>query len=533
MTGVLPLFVITDIAFGKIPNTRELPSRRRWLLGGLLVVTTMMFTVHFVSDFESVSSGFHMKGSGVILNERSVTSNTEAKSKLSRSEQRSKLIHHLVNDEDGENKIPDQLPPPHRWPPLQEGVEEHCLYVGDYGLMERLNNSARIFCAGSSPYTVYNSPETEIQATKFENVVMDWRASDDLDSRTHKATDRDSRFVYKPTSTYCSCKESQNSAPSIWTNVVAGDPDEKDSNCQPMPSSLTTDVSIVSRAVLVSRKDNQNSFTQISGILNAWVMMNVVGWSRKTTQLVTFDRALPSAVDELRHAVLGPEKPIIDGEQFQKQVIRFDSMLIAPFEATGVLMNHLYDDQPCFANKMVADFRDVALKSMAVIPRNEKSQPQRCLVTIITQRTRRVWRNEEELLDQMRHDYKDAYKFGECVFQSLNFVNVSIHEQMRVMVDSDIVIGMHSVDMVNVMWTRPGTVVVEIFPKQYFRWEHRNLCQFLGCSWNQYRGGEDIVIPSADPSHTGKYVSYQEWKVFFDPLFRVAIARLEAHIEGM
>lgn len=101
--------------------------------------------------------------------------------------------------------------------------------------------------------------------------------------------------------------------------------------------------------------------------------------------------------------------------------------------------------------------------------------------------TRRVAKRRE-ILDGMRNDYKDAYKVGVCEFQSLDFDNMSIHDQMRAMVDSDVVIGMYSDSMVHEMWTRPGADVVEIFPNQFYRWEHRNLCQFLGCSWNQFRG---------------------------------------------
>ncbi|EGZ25345.1 hypothetical protein PHYSODRAFT_311861 [Phytophthora sojae] len=484
--SVLPLYLDIDVYDAdKSRKKRDSVSKRGWLWGGVIALSAVVELL------------------------------------AARTRQQGSSIHHLVNDEEGDDPVPDQLSPPHRWPPLQEGVEEHCLYVGDYGLLERLNNSAQTFCAGSkSPYTVYSVAEAEFQAATMDNLVLEWRgtpASDAVDTWTQNATGDDTRFVYNSASAYCGCENSLHGALNIWTNSAAGG-----SHCQPLPSDLPTNISIVPRAVVVLRKD-QTPFEQIVGIL-------IRG---KTTQLVTFDRPLPSTFDELQHALPGPEKPVIDGDQGPKHVIRFDSMLIALFEATGPLMSHLYDDQPCFANKMVADFRDVALKSMDVSPRNQKTQARRCLVTVISQRERGVWQNEGEILDGMRNDYKDAYKVGVCEFQSLDFDNMSIHDQMRAMVDSDVVIGMYSDSMVHEMWTRPGADVVEIFPNQFYRWEHRNLCQFLGCSWNQFRGGDDIVIPTSDSIDTDKYIPYQEWKEFFGPLFRVAIARLEGFIEGM
>ncbi|KAF4314828.1 hypothetical protein G195_011416, partial [Phytophthora kernoviae 00238/432] len=274
----------------------------------------------------------------------------------------------------------------------------------------------------------------------------------------------------------------------------------------------------------------------ISGILNAWIMMNVVGWERNSTQLVTLDRALPTPIDELRHAILGPEKPVAGGEMFQNRVVHFDSAILAPYETSGPLMSHLDDHQPCYANAMISDFRDLALKSMFVMPRDAKTDPRRCLVTVISRRpyggrrVQRVWQNEEEVLRLMREDYKDAYRFGECEFQALEFVNMAIHDQIRVMLDSDVVIGMHGAGMVNVMWTRPKTLVVEIFPRARYRWGYRNLCQYLGCRWYDFRQGRDVRIHTSDPNDMDKQIPYMTWRSFFDPLFRNVIAQLEKKI---
>jgi glycoprotein 2-beta-D-xylosyltransferase len=456
-----------------------------------------------------------------------------------------------MHSEDEDNHEGDtttgHLPaPPQRWPPLK-GSQEECLYLQDYGLLERLRTLSSSFCttgSSPSPYTLYEVPSAEFNATTLENFVLDMRGahiSQDISSVAQDGGGHDPRFKRTPNLAFCNCSDPQDAAhgaPDMWMHTLAEakDASQNDPICQSAPSERPSDVLSLERAVILTRKDDHNPFFQISGILNAWIMMKVLGWENTSTQLVTLDRALPSPVDELRHAVLAPDRPIVSGEELQKRVVHLASALLSPVEFKGPLMSHLDDDQLCFANAMVADFRDQALQSMNVDP--HKTDPRRCLVTVISRRPyggrriQRVWRNEEGVLNRTRDEYKNAYQFGECAFQALDFVDMTMRDQMRAMVDSDVVIGMHGAGMVNVMWTRPGTLVVEVFPRRRRRWGFRNLCQYLGCSWHDFRGGQDLFVRTTDPNDMDKIVPYDEWKGFFDPLFRDAIARLEQEVEA-
>ncbi|KAL3657051.1 hypothetical protein V7S43_018099 [Phytophthora oleae] len=421
------------------------------------------------------------------------------------------------------------------------GSKDECI-SRDYGLLELLGNSSRRFCTegnSSSPYKFFHVPSGNLKATILENFILDVRGAEvakDIETLADDGGGHDPRFKYMENSTFCSCSEPQDQAlgaPNIWKDFFVGGPGQKDLNCKPLQEdSVSSDKLTVTRAVMLVRRDDHNPFFQISGMLNAWIMMQTLGWERNTTQLVTFDRALPNPVDELRHALLGPEKPIIGGEVFQNRVVHFESALLAPYEVTGPLMSHLDDHQPCYANEMLQDFRDLALKSLGVTPRNAKTDPKRCLVTVISRRpyggrrVQRMWQNEDEILDKMREEYQ------ECEFQSLEFTNMTMHEQMRAMLDSDVVIGMHGAGMVNVMWTRPETLVIEIFPRRRFRWGYRNICQYLGCRWNEFRRGRDVRIHTSDANDMDKIIPYPEWKSFFDPLFRGVIDELGQKVEG-
>lgn len=464
-------------------------------------------------------------------------------------QQQQHAMHHRVRDEIGEDAAVERPPPPVQWPP-RKGSDDECRYARDFGLLERLANSSRSFCNGlddSSPYSFYQA--AGLSATKLETFTLDVRGAEvahDIANLAEDGGGHDPRFKFIRNSSMCSCSEvqdKQHGAPNIWRDFFVGGPGGDDSYCVAPPANdsgnnSVAEVVTVERAVVLVRKDDHNPFFQISTILDAWIMLNVLGWERSSTQLVTMDRALPTPVDELRHAILGPERPVVGGEVFQNRVVHFKSALLAPYETSGPMMSHLDDNQPCHANALLSAFRDVALKSMGLVPRDAKTDPRRCLVTVISRRpyggrrVQRVWQNEDEIVQLMREEYKDAYRFGECEFQSLDFVNMTMYDQMRVMLDSDVVIGMHGAGMVNVMWTRPDTLVVEIFPRARRRWGYRNLCQYLGCNWVDFRKGRDVRIHTSDPNDLDKRIPYKQWRSFFDPLFTQVIARLEQQIEG-
>lgn len=89
------------------------------------------------------------------------------------------------------------------------------------------------------------------------------------------------------------------------------------------------------------------------------------------------------------------------------------------------------------------------------------------IVTVITRRPyggrtlQRVWVNEDEVIANMRIEYKGL----NVEFRSIDYVNLTLAEQMRTTIESDMIISMHGAGLVNVIWARPMTTVVEIFPR--------------------------------------------------------------------
>jgi glycoprotein 2-beta-D-xylosyltransferase len=563
-------------------NGRPAPRRsgwRRWVLAGAVLAAVGFFAAN-VAVIRGATEATTAAGELSMLlassNATTSSSSTQGVPAATSNATTSNATKPAATEADTRPKPPFRTPNMDLPTPMSDDVRSMCFDSRDYGLIPVIREAGTKFCthgppasAYSSPrtdnvgvdddvddpiavtetllvpstYTYYKSPRGNLVATVMNSVTVDFRhikVAADISDVSNDGYYHDPRFNYKSMHASCACALPQNDtngAPRVWNRVFAGDPSANYTVCDRIPPLNVTDADIMvlpapataTHAVALARKDDHNPFFQISAALNAWILMQALNWSVQDTQLVWLDKGFPTPVDALQHAVLAPNHPVVAGTDLMGRVVRFESVLLAPYEMSGPMMFHLDDSEPCHNNSLMTDFRAIAIDALGVSPVT-KREPKACLVTVITRKPyggrklQRMWLNEDEILSTMRSDYAGAYSGGACTFQSVDFVNLTIHEQIRIVLDSDVVIGMHGAGMVNVMWARPGTLVIEIFPIHKHRWGYRNMCQNVGCRWFDFRGGKDVG--SAKDQH--KIMNYDEWKAFFDPLFWKAIAELEA-----
>ncbi|KAF1793176.1 Glycosyltransferase AER61, uncharacterized [Phytophthora cactorum] len=350
----------------------------------------------------------------------------------------------------------------------------------DYGLLQRLRNSSRSFCTDSS------SPS--FKRYDARDFVLDVRGAEiakDIESLADDGSGHDPRFTYMKNATFCRCTEPQDhahGAPNIWKDFFVGGPGGNDPNCKTDIGEKSIDDKLtLQRAVVLT-----------------------IGWERNTTQLVTFDRALPTPVDELRILFLDLNV-LLSAERCSRIELCTLIRPFGPYEVTGPLMSHLDDNQPCYDNDMIKDFRDLSLKNLTVDVEYS------------------AMANEDEILRRMREEYQDAYRYGECEFQSLEFTNMTMYDQMKAMLDSDVVIGMHGAGMFNVLWTRPKLWLLKYFLEDDFAGVIAIFANILAAS-----GTISAEERYRDPLiRMDKFIPYPEWKSFFDSLFRNVVDNLE------
>lgn len=450
-----------------------------------------------------------------------------------------------------------------------------CERERDLALIDVVRASGSKFCAtggrgdSSSTVTLFDAPGG-IKSAVITNLELDMsvaRIFRPIKDLSQDGGSHDPRFVFHDDLLRCRCaelaaraKSKPNEPLQIWETALAlvdAKMDPPATVCDPALAPLAPPkdgedvVEVDAPVILISRRDDHNPFFQISNALNGWIMARALGWDLAKTRVVHFDAGYPSPVDALHQKLLSPSFELLRGETLLGKRVHFKrEVLLSPWEVSGPMMQHLNDDEPCYSSQLFKDFRHVALTTMGA-PTEKKlllvdtldtnvndAEDDRVdtivsssivTVTVITRRpylgrkVQRVWRNEDEILSRMRAEYADLH----VVFQSVDFVDLTLQKQMEVVVNSDVVIGMHGAGMVNVMWARPQTLIVEIFPKERHRWGYRNLCQFLDCDWREFRGGEDVGGKPKDANSKDKTIPYSEWRAFFDGPFRDRYAQVQ------
>ncbi|TYZ65261.1 hypothetical protein PybrP1_007099 [[Pythium] brassicae (nom. inval.)] len=424
-------------------------------------------------------------------------------------------------------------------------------------LIDVIRASGSKFCAaggGDTTKVTLFDVRGGIKSAVFENLHLDL-----TDAKIHRpikdlsqdGSSHDPRFVFHPNLLRCRCGELASRAKAtppaplkIWETALARVNTKRDpaaticdpalrAFAPPKPSDEGV-VEFTEPVVLISRRDDHNPFFQVSNALNGWIMVKALGWDLAKTRVVHFDAGFPSPVDALHQKLLSPSFELVRGDTLMGKRVHFKGeVLLSPWEVSGPMMQHLNDKEPCYSSQLLKDFRRLALMTMGVptaktvVPVDTGASV--VTVTVITRRpymgrkVQRVWRNEDEIVSRMRAEYADLH----VAFESVEFVDLTLQKQMEVVVNSDVVIGMHGAGMVNVLWARPGMLVVEIFPKERRRWGYRNLCQFLDCDWREFRGGADVGGKPKDANSKDKTIPYSEWKAFFDEPFRTRYAQVQ------
>lgn len=445
-----------------------------------------------------------------------------------------------------------------------------CYKQRDIGLIDQLRAFAISFCSNDPAQTKVTllSAPGNVRATVFSALAMDFRlakVSRPISSLAEDGGNHDPRFVYDASMIHCSCPELGKYARSretvnlwvmsftthlvqplrLWHPALAGVPEHQDdlsalcssevlhsppvspSEQQPNRTAAVDRPELVlsDRAIVIARKDDHNPFFQISSAFNAWILMKTLNWSSDTTQVVHLDDGYASPVDSLHHQLLAPTRPIIVGSNLMGKLVQFKAhVLLPPFESDGPLMQDLNSDSNCYNTTLVQDFRLASLQALNVTTPVVSNDS--ILVTIISRRpysgriVQRKWLNEHEVLESLRQIY-----VGRRIrFQSIDFVALDLRQQMLIMLESDVVIGMHGAGLVNVLWTQPNTLVVEIFPHEKKRWGYRNICQHIGCNYHEFRGGIDVPTNTNDPNANDKIIPSQSFAAFFTPLLQIHLA---------
>jgi len=78
-----------------------------------------------------------------------------------------------------------------------------------------------------------------------------------------------------------------------------------------------------------------------------------------------------------------------------------------------------------------------------------------------------------------------AYGFNKFIATSLNF-----REQFQTFQQSSVILGVHGAGLANILFCRPGTTIVEIFPRTFIKSTYLWLARRLNCEYIPYIAGD-------------------------------------------
>ena len=138
-------------------------------------------------------------------------------------------------------------------------------------------------------------------------------------------------------------------------------------------------------------------------------------------------------------------------------------------------------------------------------------------ITFIDRRTKRKLINQDIYIERLKSELPHVD------IKVVDFAKLTFKEQLRIVQDTDILIGVHGAGLTHEMFLQPGSTVVEILPPNIHHKGFRNLANQMGHRYFSTHGTKNL--PSSEHSN------WQEEDVFieeerFTELVRVAAASM-------
>ncbi|RHY36036.1 hypothetical protein DYB28_000116 [Aphanomyces astaci] len=408
-----------------------------------------------------------------------------------------------------------------------------CYRQVDYGLLDSIVPTVVCQSSKSSPQSTTITHLTSLgwnDGSRWQNFALDFSSAPVVSSIRNASEEgghHDPRYRLTSSRLRCQCDLSPNASSFLVEKFFPSNDTSMSWQCDdssilpPAPPVVV----VKPTALLVARKDDHNPFFQLAATLNAWALLKHLQIDSTTTQLFVLDDGEPMPTDVLMQTLLAPRHPVTYGRDVVGQTIAFHQAVFLPFEFAGPLVEHLNDEQLCHDSRLVGDFRADVFRAfgLPLVPHsttfNATAGDKRdCIITIVSRRDyggrriARMWLNEHEMVLKMQA------KYPMCTVQSVDFATKTMAEQIQLVAASRVVVGMHGAGMANVMFASPNTFVVEIFPLSTFRYGYRNLCQYLGLEYVEFRDGADTPWPE---SH--KFIPEADWFKTFDLIMNVVL----------
>ena len=118
--------------------------------------------------------------------------------------------------------------------------------------------------------------------------------------------------------------------------------------------------------------------------------------------------------------------------------------------------------------------------------------------------------NKESINNKKKLSY--LIKYG---FSIIRLENYSIDEQINIFMNAKFIIGVHGAGLTNIIFSKPGTNVIEIIPKSYFIDCFLVAASRLGLNYHRfYEDDTDIISSSGDLKFNDSFIDINLFDIF-------------------
>jgi EGF domain-specific O-GlcNAc transferase len=248
-------------------------------------------------------------------------------------------------------------------------------------------------------------------------------------------------------------------------------------------------------SVLLKREGEGNPWHSLLEILSLTLSFDVLRMSRDpvkneplftaadmaNTQIVVLDDRLDGPYWDLWR--LFAHKPILRLADLTEDA-QVDNLIIPLAGGGNPLWQGDWQVQNCGISGLLQTFVARVLAFYSVESRSSKDK---IIVTFIDRHAGRRLVDQERLLDLANT------RFPHVEVQITDFTSLSFKDQIQVVHDSDVLVGVHGAGLTHALWLKPAVSVVEILPYGLNHKGFRNLAQLLGHSYFSIHATENKV----------------------------------------
>lgn len=238
--------------------------------------------------------------------------------------------------------------------------------------------------------------------------------------------------------------------------------------------------------VLIKREGEGNLWHCLVEIFSAVMTMDVLQMSQRphgsspfftpadksNTQVVFLDDRTDGPYIDL-WSILGT-KPIRRLNELPKEEARYDNIIVPLAGGGNPLWEHVWEIHSCEDSALVRTFASRVLNVYDIPSHNQPREGSQIIMTFIDRASTRVLVNHQEYFEEIKSS------FPHVTIESVDFAAIPFSEQLKVLRQTDILVGVHGAGMTHGIFLRPRSTMVEILPPDLNFKGFRNIASLMG-----------------------------------------------------